>query len=305
MRDLKTVIIGQDHLIEGVCIALVSSGHVLLEGPPGVGKTRMINAISRGVNLNLKRLQCTPDLMPQDIIGGSQLIEDQKGPRLQLVKGPIFTHLFFADELNRANPRTQSALLEAMAERQVSLEGETYPLPDPFIVLATQNPIEIEGTYPLPEAQADRFLFKLKIDHPSADALSQILDLNPQDSLETVRPHLSQEDLVWARQMVHSIQVSPSLKQHVIDLVLLTRPSQKHADLYLEDGISPRGAQSLLLAMKARAFLKGRLYTNEEDLTWCIFPSFRHRLRLQWQAKAQGIYADKIIQNLLEQGGCI
>ena len=301
VHDLKTVMIGQDHLIEGICIALVSSGHVLLEGPPGVGKTRMINAVSRGVSLSLKRLQCTPDLMPQDIVGGSQLIEDQSGPHLQLVKGPIFTHLFFADELNRANPRTQSALLEAMAEGQVSLEGETHRLPQPFIVLATQNPIEIEGTYPLPEAQADRFLFKLKIDHPPADALSQILDLNPQDSLDSLSSHLNQEDLMWAQHIIPSIQVSPSLKQHIINLVLLTRPSQEHFDLHLEDGISPRGAQSLLLAMKARAFLKGRLYTNEDDLTWCIFPSFRHRLRLQWQAKAQGIHPDQIIQTLLEK----
>ena len=197
IQDLKTVMIGQDQLIEGVCIALVSSGHVLLEGPPGVGKTRMINALSRGVNLKLKRLQCTPDLMPQDIVGGSQLVEDHKGPSLKLVKGPIFTNLFFADELNRANPRTQSALLEAMAEGQVSLEGTTYPLPKPFLVLATQNPIEIEGTYPLPEAQADRFLFKLKIDHPSADALSQILDLNPQASLDTLSNHLHQDCLLY------------------------------------------------------------------------------------------------------------
>jgi MoxR-like ATPase len=303
-EDLSTVILGQSSLIEHLLIALIAEGHVLLEGSPGVGKTLAIKALSATLGLHLQRVQCTPDLTPSDILGGPQLTEEggPSGiPRLSFVRGPIFTELFFADEINRASPRTQSALLEAMAESQVSVEGRSEPLGPPFMLMATQNPIEIEGTYILPEAQADRFMFKLYPELPSAETLSQILTFDARPALSRLSQRVERRELLNWISYRPQVLLADRLKERIVTLSLLTRPKEapKEWRSAIADGISPRATQDLYKAIQSRALLNGRLHAQDDDLIACALPTLRHRFRLRWEAKAEGITPDQILTALL------
>ena len=302
-RALSSVLVQSEALIEGLLIALASHGHVLLEGPPGVGKTLALKALSASVGLELKRVQMTPDLMPSDLIGGL-VLQERPGEGAQLVfkEGPIFTELLFTDELNRANPRTQAALLEAMAERQVSVEGAPRRLGPPFLVCATQNPLEVEGTFALPAAQADRFMLKLNTPLPSASALSELLEAQPHERLSALTPIVSRAHLLTWPSVARQVVCAPRLKAKLIQLIISTRPEEAPPALkpLLVGGVSPRGAQDLLLAMQARAALKGRPHVNEEDLHRCALPVLAHRLGRSWEAQAAQQSAEGLVVRLLE-----
>lgn len=303
-KRLSQVLLGQEELITHLLTATLAGGHMLLEGPPGVGKTLAVKALSSILGLTLKRVQCTPDLMPNDILGGSQLKEGADGAtQLIFMKGPIFSDLFFADEINRASPRTQSALLEAMAEHQITLEGTSYPLGSPFLVLATQNPIEVDGTYPLPEAQADRFFFKLITPHPPKETLAQILSFQPNEALSQLSPMLTREELNTWTACCRTVLLSDRLKKRLVRLIISTRPTEapKSVSTLIEDGVSPRGAQDLYRALQARAALNGRLHAHEEDLEACVLPCLRHRLRLRWEARAEQIEVDEVLRVILKE----
>jgi MoxR-like ATPase len=285
-RRLQTAlhqrIFGQDEAIEQLVIALFCGGHVLIEGAPGLGKTTLVQTLASSVDLTFRRIQFTPDLMPADILGARVLEPGADGARsFRFHPGPIFTHVLLADELNRATPRTQAALLEAMAEGQVTSFGDTHPLPKPFLVAATQNPIEMEGTYPLPEAQLDRFQLQLEIHMPALGALVQLLEASASTKAP-VQPLMSRESLLQAQALVREIPISSELIGRVARLLLATHPedaaSGPVARRLLRHGASPRGGQSLLLAAKARALLQGRLHVTREDLEKLYFPALRHRV---------------------------
>ena len=253
-RELSRHLIGMENVTDGLIAGILARGHVLLEGGPGLGKTRLIKVIGQLLQLDVGRVQFTPDLMPSDILGGAFLEPTPTGPRVAFKEGPVFTHLLLADEINRANPRTQAALLEAMAEQQVTVGGETRPLPRPFFVLATNNPIEMEGTYPLPEAQADRFLMKLVVKEPTKDSLLSILELDPHSALDGISPLISRDALLAFQTHVASLPAADSVKSLIADLVLATQPEhlkQTDGD-YVQLGASPRAAQGLFAAARAR-----------------------------------------------------
>jgi len=301
---LGSVLTGSSELIEGLLICLIAGGHGLIEGPPGVGKTLAVKALSATLGLQLTRVQMTPDLMPSDLIGGSALTQGEGGaPTLSFKEGPLFTELLFADELNRANPRTQAALLEAMAERQVSVEGETRRLGPPFFVFATQNPVELEGTFSLPAAQADRFLCRLLVPLPSEASLSALLSYNPRDALSALTPLVDRASLVeWPQRSAHVV-VPERLVRRLVTLIMSTRPSHAPAPLaqHLTAGVSPRAAQDLLSAVKARASMSGRAYARDEDLEVTAPLVLAHRLALSWEARTVEELPRQIIHQLLEQ----
>ena len=306
-KALGSVLTGSEELIEGLLICLIAGGHGLIEGPPGVGKTLAVKALSATLGLRLTRVQMTPDLMPSDLIGGSALTQGEGGaPALSFKEGPLFTELLFADELNRANPRAQSALLEAMAERQVSVEGETRSLGPPFFVFATQNPVELEGTFALPAAQADRFLCRLLVPLPSEATLSALLSYDPRDALRALRalsPLVDRASLINWPQLSAHVVVSERLTRRLVTLVMSTRPSHAPTPLahHLTAGVSPRAAQDLLSAVKARASMVGRPYARDEDLEVTAPLVLAHRLSLSWEARAVDGLPRQIIHQLLEQ----
>ena len=303
--QLQEVILGQSDLLTYLLCALIAEGHVLIEGTPGLGKTLAVKALGRVLQLELKRIQCTADLMPNDILGGTQILQENQQSKLHFVAGPIFTQLLFVDEINRANPRTQSALLEAMAERQVSLEGQTQALPSPFMLLATQNPLEQEGTYALPEAQADRFMFKVKLKQPTAQVLAQILTFDPQPALAKLPSLLQKQDILqWQRLRKHVI-ISSAIKHKLLQVIMSTRPNSELAHklkltAYLIEGASPRAAQDLYKAVQAHALLHGRLHAIDEDLSACLLPVLGHRVKLHWEAQMQGINSLQVIHQIQE-----
>ncbi len=299
-RAVAQVIVGQEAVVRSTLIALLCRGNVLLEGVPGLGKTLLVRTLAHALGLRFSRIQFTPDLMPADILG-TNIIGDRDGQRrFEFSRGPIFAHIVLADEVNRATPKTQSALLEAMEERTVSIGGTTYPLDEPFIVLATQNPIEMQGTYPLPEAQVDRFLLKVNLPFPSLDELVRITALNTEsESIAFPSPVASAADVLAARSVVHRIPIAEGLRLYVGRLVLATHPDSADApDMarnYVEYGASPRAAIALVRAAKAHAFLSGEVHVRPADIQAAFLPALQHRIILNFRGEAEGITPSGIL----------
>jgi len=302
---LNQMILGQSHLVDSLLIALLADGHILVESPPGLAKTRAINALSDGIEGNFHRIQFTPDLLPSDVTG-TDIFRQETGQFI-FEKGPIFHNLILADEINRAPAKVQSALLEAMAERQITVGKATYPLPELFLVMATQNPLEQEGTYPLPEAQLDRFIMHIQLDYPDAATERLILQLNQKEILKQeiaqVTP-LSSQQIFDMRGEVMKVSISAHLEQYVIDLIIATRePSRFGEQLpqWINYGASPRATIALMRTAKARAWLNGRDYVVPEDIITNLYPVLRHRLILSYEAEAQGIDANRVIKEIINQ----
>jgi MoxR-like ATPase len=297
-EEVNKVVVGQDGAISGLVAALLVRGHVLMEGVPGVAKTLLVKTLAHALDLRFARVQFTPDLMPSDVTG--QSILDQHDGSLRFREGPVFTNLLLADEINRTPPKTQAALLEAMEERQVTVEGQARPLPDPFVVVATQNPIEYEGTYPLPEAQLDRFLFKLSVGYPSFDQETTVLDrhhrgLDPHDlAAAGVRAVAGAADLAAARREVDAVQVEPAVMQYIVSICRATRDAPSVAL-----GVSPRGAAALLHAAKAWAWLSGRGYVTPDEVKAMARPTLRHRLLIRPELELEGTTADGVLDAIL------
>jgi MoxR-like ATPase len=307
--EMGRMIVGHEELIEQVFIALICGGHCLLEGVPGLGKTLMVRSLGEILSLSFSRVQFTPDLMPADITGTNVLTDDPSGRKVfEFQRGPIFAHIVLADEINRATPKTQSALLEAMQERSVTVGGKVHRLENPFMVLATQNPIEMEGTYPLPEAQVDRFFFKLLLQYPSREELARIADLTTAAAPAALHEVVDGAGILQMRQWVRDVPLADIVKDYAVRLVLSTHSQRgpgdeplKVAQKFVLYGSSPRGLQSLILAAKARSLLAGRPNVSFEDIRLMLLPSLRHRLILNLEADAEGVSAEKIISEVLEQ----
>jgi len=302
--EISKVIVGQQDIIEGILICLFANGHVLLEGLPGLGKTLMVKTMSDALSLSFSRIQFTPDLMPADIIGTNIVIEDEQGKKsFQFQPGPIFANVVLADEINRATPKTQSAMLEAMQEHTVSVAGITHVLQEPFFVLATQNPLEMEGTFPLPEAQLDRFLFKLKVQYPSIDELSVIIDRTTINEVPRAEKVLSAEQVIQMRWLIREVVLASHVREYAVKLVFATRPeselSPEIVKKYVRYGSSPRGAQALILASKIKALLNGRYNVSVEDIKTVAYPALRHRMILNFEGEAENIDNDDIISEIL------
>ncbi len=307
--EIGRVIVGNEELIQQVFIALICGGHCLLEGVPGLGKTLMVRSLGEILGLTFSRIQFTPDLMPADITGTNVLTDDPSGRKVfEFQRGPVFAHIVLADEINRATPKTQSALLEAMQEQSVTVGGRAHRLESPFIVLATQNPIEMEGTYPLPEAQVDRFFFKLLLQYPSHEELSRIADLTTSGAPAELREILAASAILKIREWVRDVPLADAVKDYAVRLVLGTHPQSqtgngvaRSAHRFVLYGSSPRGLQSLILAAKARALLSGRPNVSFEDIRAMLVPSLRHRLILNLEADAEGVSPEKILEEVVEQ----
>jgi MoxR-like ATPase len=329
--EVGQVIVGHEEIVQGVVVALLSGGHVLLEGVPGLGKTMLVRTLAEAIDLTFSRVQFTPDLMPADILGTNVLIENEGGGgrRFEFQRGPIFAHIVLADEINRATPKTQSALLETMQEQTVTVAKTTYQLPQPFFVLATQNPLEMEGTYPLPEAQLDRFFFKLKVEFPSRSALHTILDRTTSDKSVHATKVVGGPRLLELRELVRQVPVARTVQDYAIRVLQATHPTvsadgeagrraaaakgdkgdKDRKDLvrrFVRYGCSPRGAQSLLLGAKVLALLDGRFAVSCADIKEVARPALRHRLILNFEGQAEGISPDDVIADILartpEQG---
>src|SRR5687768_2471128 len=301
--ELNKVIIGQRYLLERLCIGLLANGHVLLEGVPGLAKTLAVKSLAASFNVKFSRLQFTPDMLPADVIG-TQIYNPQTG-YFTTRKGPIFANLVLADEINRAPAKVQSALLEAMQEKQVTIGEQTFPLEEPFLVLATQNPIEQEGTYPLPEAQVDRFMLKLRIVYPSRQEERQILDLMARTSaLPQVRPVIESKEILTARQVINDIYIDDKVKDYIVDIVCATRePSKYKIQLQglIQLGASPRATIALTLSGKAYAFLRGRGYVTPQDVKSIGMDVLRHRIAITYEAEAEEKTSETIIQKIFDE----
>lgn len=303
--EIQKVIVGQDSILEEMLIALLAGGHCLLEGVPGLAKTLMVRTMSQALHLKFRRIQFTPDLMPTDIVGTEILEEDHSSGKrfFKFNKGPIFSNIVLADEINRTPPKTQSALLEAMQEFEVTYGGQTYPLDRPFFILATQNPIEQSGTYPLPEAQLDRFLLYIKIGYPTAAEETAILSNTTGSKKATVNPVVNGEEIVALQQMVRQVHIADELVQWVAELIRATRPDTTNID-YVKEwvrwGAGPRAGQALILTAKARALFKGRYAVTMEDLQAMAHPVLRHRLLMNFKAEAERISSDDVATHLLQ-----
>ena len=310
-HDLKAevgkVVVGHETIVEDVLICLFCGGHVLLEGVPGLGKTLLVRTLSSALSLTFRRIQFTPDLMPADIIGTNVVMEDREtGARhFQFQPGPIFGQIILADEINRATPKTQSAMLEAMQEHSVTSGGKLYKLPEPFMVLATQNPIEQEGTYPLPEAQLDRFFFKLLVPYSTREELAEILDRTTTGAEPKAEAVIDGPQIVAAQELVRRVVVAPHVQDYAIRLVLATHPGGQFAteqvNRYVRYGASPRGVQAVVLAGKVRALLDERYHLSYDDVAAAYLPAMRHRILLNFEGQAEGIDNDDILRDILAQ----
>ncbi len=297
-HEVGKAVVGQDAAVTSLVIALICRGHVLLEGVPGTAKTLLVRSLAKALRIDTKRVQFTPDLMPGDITGS--LVYDARTTQFTFREGPVFTNLLLADEINRTPPKTQAALLEAMEERQVSVDGTPRPLPEPFIVAATQNPLEYEGTYPLPEAQLDRFLMKIRIELPERDAEIEVLNrhahgFDPRDlDAAGLLPVAGPEDLERARRELSAVIIHPQVLAYIVDVVRATRLSPS-----LQIGVSPRGATAILRTARAWAWLSGREYVSPDDIKALAFPTLRHRITLRPEAELEGVTADAVIESIL------
>jgi len=304
-REIAKVIVGQDDVVEGVLVCLLASGHVLLEGVPGLGKTTLLRTLARALQLKYSRIQFTPDLMPADIVG-SMIIEtdDRGGKSLRFQPGPIFANLVLADEINRATPKTQSALLEAMQERTVTSGTVTHELDQPFLVMATQNPIEMEGTYPLPEAQLDRFLMKILVTYPSREELNRIVDRTIQPEIQVPESVLDRAAILEVRSVCRQVLVAPHVQEYAIQLVMATQPQQKEAHelarKYVRYGSSPRGAQALVECGRVLALMRGRFHLSTDDVRHVAHAVLRHRIILNFDAHADGQTPETILDGIVQ-----
>jgi len=305
-KEISKVIVGYDEIINFTIISLLSGGHVLLEGVPGIGKTLLVRTLSEILDLKFSRIQFTPDLMPADITGTNIILEDENGRKyFKFQEGPIFANIILADEINRATPKTQSALLEAMQEGSVTSGGIIYSLPKPFFVMATQNPIEMEGTYPLPEAQLDRFFFKLILTPPSQEELLEIIERTTNVEKPKVNKVADGETIEELKKIVRSVPVPMAVKEYAVKIVLATHPESAYAPekvkKYVRYGASPRGAQALILGGKALALIEGRSNVSFKNIKKVAVPALRHRIILSFEGEAEGITTDEIIEDILEK----
>jgi MoxR-like ATPase len=309
--EVQKVIVGHDEVIRKVLIAFFAGGHILLEGVPGLGKTLLVKSLSHALGMSFKRIQFTPDLMPSDIVG-TEVLTDNNGRReFQFKQGPIFAHVVLADEINRATPKTQSAVLEAMEEKQVTVFGESHRLESPFMVLATQNPIELEGTYPLPEAQLDRFFFKLLVEPPAPDELREILKRTTGATVgecARVLPDDGGKLVNDMKMLLRQVMIAPPIEDYVVRLVHATQPNGGHngpvngsMKQFIRFGSSPRGAQSVILGAKGNALAEGRVHVSYEDVEKVIAAALRHRIILNFQAEAENVSADQILAEVMKQ----
>ena len=303
VTGMNQVIVGQKHLIESLLIGLLSDGHVLLEGVPGLAKTKAIKTLSQLVDAKFSRIQFTPDLLPADVIG--TMIYSQKDEKFMVEQGPVFANFVLADEINRAPAKVQSALLEAMQERQVTIGKTTFDLPKPFLVLATQNPIEQEGTYPLPEAQVDRIMLKVVIDYPKLEEEKLIIRQQISGADDNVRPVVSTEDITKAREVVRQVYIDEKIEQYIADIVFATRYPEKYnlkeIKDYIEFGASPRASINLALASRANAFIKHRGYVIPEDVRAVAYDVLRHRIGLTYEAEANNVTSEEIISKIINK----
>jgi MoxR-like ATPase len=303
--EIGKVMVGHEEIVDGTLFAIFAGGHVLLEGVPGLGKTLLVRTLSEVLDLSFNRIQFTPDLMPADILGTNLVVESPEGRReFQFQRGPIFAHLILADEINRATPKTQSALLEAMQEKQVTAAGEVRKLAEPFFVLATQNPIDQEGTYPLPEAQLDRFFFKLIVGYPTGAELTEVLNRTTEGVKAQIGKILDGANLLELQTLVRQVPVASHVKDYAVRLVLATHPKSLTAvpiaNQYLRFGSSPRGGQTLILAGKVRALTQGRFNVSFDDIQAVVTAALRHRLILNFEAEAEGVTTDHVIAQVVQ-----
>jgi MoxR-like ATPase len=302
-RGMENVIVGQKHLVETLLIGLLSDGHILLEGVPGLAKTLAIKTLSQLIDSQYSRIQFTPDLLPADVVG--TMIYSQKDEKFQVKKGPVFANFVLADEINRAPAKVQSALLEAMQEHQVTIGEKTFSLPNPFLVMATQNPIEQEGTYPLPEAQVDRFMLKVIIDYPTIDEEKIIIRENLSESLPTVNPVTTADEILKAREVVREVYIDEKIEQYIADIVFATRYPERYQLGKLKQmitfGGSPRASINLAKAARAYAFIKHRGYVVPEDVRAVVYDVMRHRIGLSYEAEASEVTGEEIISEVINQ----
>jgi MoxR-like ATPase len=309
--EVQRVVVGHDDLIRKILIAFFAGGHVLLEGVPGLGKTLLVKSLSRAFGLSFKRIQFTPDLMPSDIVGTEVLSEHNGQREFQFKRGPIFAHVVLADEINRATPKTQSAVLEAMEEKQVTVFGDSHILESPFIVLATQNPIELEGTYPLPEAQLDRFFFKVLVTSPTPVELKEILKRTTgmiTSEISKVLPEDGGKLVGEMQQLLRQVMIAPPIEDYVVRLVYATQPDSANGSSpraavkqYIRFGSSPRGAQAIILGAKGNALAENRVHVSYEDVERVVYPALRHRIILNFQAEAENVTTDQVIGEIFKQ----
>lgn len=302
--EVSKVIVGQHEILDDTLLAIIAGGHVLLEGVPGLGKTLTVRTLADALHLGFQRIQFTPDLMPADLIGTNIVVKGQDGQQVfEFQRGPLFANVLLADEINRATPKTQSALLEAMQEHSVTVAGTTHILDEPFFVMATQNPLEMEGTYPLPEAQLDRFFCKLLVKYPRSTEIEQILDRTTESEKPTANPVLDGQRILKMSRLARTIPVSDDVRRYGIALVLATHPEHElvaePTKKYVRYGASPRGIQALILGAKIKAILDGRYHVAREDLRAMAYPVLRHRLILNFEGQAEGISTDDVIEKII------
>ena len=296
LDEIGKVIVGQHEAVEHILIAILCNSHALVESNPGLAKTLTISTISKALDLKFSRIQCTPDLMPSDITG-TTIIEDVGGKKqYRFEPGPVFANIVLADEINRASPKTQSALLEEMQEKQVTIGNKTYPLDKPFFILATQNPIEMEGTYPLPEAQLDRFLLKILMDYPTVEDENEIVNRYTKNIVPSVRQVVSKSEVLELQKLTRDVPIAEDIKKRAINIVFATRAKSEH----IEYGASPRASIGIILAAKARALMRGRNYVSAEDIDTMAYPVLLHRVILTFESERKGMTTDQVVSDLLK-----